>query len=162
MNTQRRPGAGFSDYLQGRRGGWPVSPSGRTGPPCSWTEVCGRRRRLPGTSPHLLSRVAERNALKSLDTWTADGSTAAATIAEENKNDKLTHLQQTVSPFLQNLWIGDAGVGHVRVDAAPAVPAGPRPRTPSDRLVIADSLAAEGNVVHAALIRGRQRSVKDV
>ena len=55
---------------------------------------------------------------------------------------------------LEHLGVGDARVGHVRVDARGAVEAGPRARAAADRLVVAEARVAEGHVVHRALARG--------
>lgn len=65
-------------------------------------------------------------------------------------------MRPHVSPLLQNLRVSDAGVGHVTVNSTPPSPAWPRPSSPGNCLIVTDLLAAERNVVHAALIRNKK------
>jgi hypothetical protein len=60
---------------------------------------------------------------------------------------------------LQDLGVGDARVGHVRVDAAAAVPAGPRTGTARDCLVVPHARVAKREVVHAPLLAAEDREM---
>lgn len=52
---------------------------------------------------------------------------------------------------LQNFWIRDARVGHVRVDARAAVPAGTCARAAANRLIVPQARVPKRQVVRAAL-----------
>ena len=56
--------------------------------------------------------------------------------------------------MLQHLGIGDPRVRHVGVDGARAVEARPGPGAAADRLVVAEALVAEEQVVHRPLAAG--------
>ena len=53
--------------------------------------------------------------------------------------------------LLQDLGVGDPGIGHVRVHGIGSVEAGPRPAAAADGLVVAEPVRAEERVVHRAL-----------
>lgn len=57
-----------------------------------------------------------------------------------------------IPPLFQDLWVSDAGVGHVTVDSAPPFPAWSRPRTTSHCFIVTNPLISKWNVVHAALM----------
>lgn len=57
-----------------------------------------------------------------------------------------------VGPFLQDLGVSDAGVGHVTVNATPPIPAWPCPCSTRNRLIVTNTLVAKWDVVHAALL----------
>lgn len=63
-------------------------------------------------------------------------------------------------PFLQNLRVRNAGVGHVTVDPTPPGPARSGSGSPCYGLVVADPLAAERDVVHAALREKRREEAE--
>ena len=56
---------------------------------------------------------------------------------------------------LDDLGIGDAGVGHVGVDTAGAVKAVDRTAAATNGLVVAEGLVAKAEVVHGALAAAR-------
>lgn len=58
--------------------------------------------------------------------------------------------------LFEYLHISNAGVGHVGVDSTGAMPAGPSPTSTTYGLVITESGAAEGEIVHTPLRRGHQ------
>jgi hypothetical protein len=58
--------------------------------------------------------------------------------------------QQRIAPF-QDFRIGDAGVGHVGVNAGLAMPGRAGPGSAADGLVVAEARVAESEVVHASL-----------
>lgn len=81
-------------------------------------------------------------------------------IHHHHQNNPLTSdTSRTHQPFLQNLRVGDSRVCHVTVNAAPPIPAWPRPRTTSDRLVVTALLTAKRHVIHAAL-SGREKAAR--
>ena len=49
------------------------------------------------------------------------------------------------------LWVRDAGVGHVGVDATAPVPRGTSPSASGNGLIVAQLGIAKGEVVHASL-----------
>lgn len=82
----------FRVYPGGRRGGWIASRSAQTEPPFSWTEVSASRRPHRSIFPHLLSRAAERTALKWPDIWMPDGQQQHININNIKKKKKTQQI----------------------------------------------------------------------
>src|SRR5918999_2933531 len=66
--------------------------------------------------------------------------------------DREALQQHREAPF-QHFGVGEAGIGHVRVDATGAVETLARARAAADGFVILVRVIAEGEVVHRALRR---------
>jgi sterol desaturase/sphingolipid hydroxylase (fatty acid hydroxylase superfamily) len=87
----------------------------------------------------------------------ADGPVAAA---ETSRPSRVGAYGETLHAHrvavLQDLRIGDAGVGHVAVDGARAVEPRSGAAAAAHRLVVSEALVAERDVVHRALTTGDQ------
>ena len=60
-------------------------------------------------------------------------------------------MQHNREAPLIDLWVCDAGVGHVGVDATAPMPGGASPSASRNGLIVAQLGIAKGEVVHASL-----------
>jgi hypothetical protein len=92
-------------------------------------------------------------------------SVSTAMCTRASRADTNSELQQpNRKARFEDLWVGDAGIGHVGVDRGGSRRERCRTRAAPDRFVVAKILVTEGHVVHRSLAccRTRQRAEQHV